>query len=114
MDRNGLLGIPESAKMVLYMEQRLKQANQDLISLKEMYDGLQKNVKPVLRDLLAHLFEELNQKLRPGFYTLTWSSMNIGDYIQEVREELKRLEQLLISVNDSVENRIEKNLKEIS
>ena len=46
--------------------------------------------------------------------TLTWTSMNIDAYLNHVHQGLKKLEQLIINVNDIIENRIENNLKTVS
>jgi len=58
--------------------------------------------------------EDLELKLRPGMVTLTWTSMNIDSYLQHVHSGLRKLEQLIINVNDIIENRIENNLKNVS
>jgi dynein heavy chain, axonemal len=52
--------------------------------------------------------------MRPGMVTLTWTSMNIDSYLFNVHQGLKKLEQLIINVNDIIENRIECNLKLVS
>jgi dynein heavy chain len=46
--------------------------------------------------------------------TLTWTSMNIDSYLEHVHQGLNKLDQLIISVNDIIENRIENNLKKVS
>lgn len=46
--------------------------------------------------------------------TLTWTSMNIDSYLFHVHQGLRKLEQLIINVNDIIENRIESNLKLVS
>ena len=40
--------------------------------------------------------------------------MNIDSYLEHVHSGLRRLEQLIINVNDVIENRIENNLKQVS
>ena len=46
--------------------------------------------------------------------TLTWTSMNIDAYKASIQAGLSRLEDLVTKINDIVENRIQKNLKQIS
>lgn len=46
--------------------------------------------------------------------TLTWTSMNIDSYISTVKNGLADLRELVGSINDIIENRIEKNLREVS
>ncbi len=70
-------------------------------------------IKPIMKNLLIPHIEDLDLKLRPGMVTLTWTSMNIDNFIKNVQQELRRLEQLVIILEDIIENRIENNLKMI-
>jgi dynein heavy chain len=49
-------------------------------------------IKPILKNLLYSHLEDLNLKLRPGMVTLTWTSMNIDNFIKTVMFEQTRLE----------------------
>jgi len=71
-------------------------------------------IKPITKDLLIPHIEDLELKIRPGMITLTWTSMNIDSFIEDVNIALKRLENLIIYINDIIENRIENNLKKVS
>ncbi len=81
--------------------------------LKE-YERIIGKVKPIMKTLLGPHIDDLELKLRPGMVTLTWTSMNIDSYLEHVHNGLKRLEQLIINVNDIIENRVESNLKQVS
>jgi len=87
--------------------------NELLYALKE-YERIISKIKPICKTLLGPHVEDLELKLRPGMVTLTWTSMNIDSYLHHVHEGLKRLEQLIINVNDIIENRVENNLKNVS
>lgn len=45
-----------------------------------------------MKNLLVPHVEDLDLKLRPGMVTLTWTSMNIDNFILNVTQELNRLE----------------------
>ena len=45
---------------------------------------------------------------------LTWTSMNIDAYKAHIHAGLRKLEELVVNINDIIENRIEKNLKMVS
>lgn len=45
--------------------------------------------------------------------TLTWTSMNIESFISQIQKELNKMNQLIITINDIIDNRIENNLKVI-
>jgi len=38
-------------------------------------------IKPIMKNLLVPHVEDLDLKLRPGMVTLTWTSMNIDNFI---------------------------------
>lgn len=41
-------------------------------------------IKPIMKNLLVPHVEDLDLKLRPGMVTLTWTSMNIDNFIGNV------------------------------
>ena len=53
----------------------------------------------------------MEYKLRPGMIMLTWTSMNIDAYKTHIHTGLRKLEELVVNINDIIESRIEKNLK---
>jgi dynein heavy chain len=113
LDRMGI-EIPESAKMVLLQEQKFKMYSNELAYLLKEYRRVVLTVRPIASNLLKPHLDNLEFHLRPGMVTLTWSSMNIEVYLKNVWEELGRLEQLVMTVNDLMENRIDANLKQVS
>lgn len=56
-------------------------------------------------------FRDMEYKLRPGMIMLTWTSMNIDAYKTHIHAGLRKLEELVVNINDIIESRIEKNLK---
>jgi dynein heavy chain len=113
LDRMGV-EIPESARIVLLQEDKFKQYFNELDYLLKEYDRVLGKIRPITRPLLGPHLEDLEYKLRPGMVTLTWTSMNIDGYLHHVHSGLQKLEQLIISINDIIENRVENNLKAIS
>jgi dynein heavy chain len=53
-------------------------------------------------------------KMRLGMTTLTWASMNIDAFIRHVLSGLRQLRDLVCSINDIIEHRIENNLRVVS
>jgi len=113
LDREGLGGIPESAKIILLQEEKFKQYYFELEFIKSEYERIIGLIKPIMRNLLVPHIKDLDLKLRPGMVTLTWTSMNIDNFIKNVKTEMARLEQLVIILGDIIENRLENNLKMI-
>lgn len=71
-------------------------------------------VNPIASNLLKPHVENHDFKMRPGMVTLTWTSMHIESYLEDVWKELDKLEQLVMTVNDLMENCINANLKLVS
>ena len=113
LDRMGI-EIPESAKIVLLQEDKFKSYYNDLSYALKEYARIVQMVIPVTAPLLKPHIADMEYRLRPGMITLTWTSMNIDAYKHHVFSGLKRLEELVMAINDVVENRIEKNLKIVS
>lgn len=114
LDRMGGIEMPEAAKMVLLQEQKFKTYNQELTYFLKEYRRVTQMVKPIVSNLLKPHVENLDFKMRPGMVTLTWTSMNIEGYLEEIWKELDKLEQLVLTVNDLMENRVDANLKHVS
>jgi dynein heavy chain len=106
--------ISESAKMALLQEEKFKHYHDELTHLLREYRRVGSLVKPITKNLLKPHLENLEFQLRPGMVSLTWSSMGIEEYIKSVWTVLNDLDQLVLTVNDLIENRIEANLKMVS
>jgi dynein heavy chain len=113
LDREGIGGIPESAKIILLQEEKFKRYYFQLDFVRSEYRRITGSIKPIMANLLVPHKEDMDLKLRPGMVTLTWTSMNIDAFIEKVQKGLQRLEQLVHAVNDIIDNRIENNIKMI-
>jgi dynein heavy chain len=108
------VAIPESGKIVLLQEEKYKSYYNDLKYMLAEYERITQRIIPVTQKLLEPHLQTMEMKLRPGMVTLTWTSMNIDAYKAQIQAGLTRLEDLVTKINDIVENRIQKNLKQIS
>jgi dynein heavy chain len=81
LDREGIGGIPESAKIILLQEEKFKQYYFQLEFIRSEYERVIGMIKPIMKNLLVPHVEDLDLKLRPGMVTLTWTSMNIDNFI---------------------------------
>jgi dynein heavy chain len=108
------IAIPEEAKLILLQEENFKSYYNDLKFMLAEYERITDKIIPVTTKLLTPYLQTLDLKLRPGMVTLTWTSMNIDQYKNSINSGLKRLEEMVLKINDLVENRIQKNLKQVS
>ena len=68
-------------------------------------------IRPVTAGLLQRQLENFEKQLDPGLNSLTWASLNIESFLQSATSALEKLDLLVVTVNDIVENRIENNIK---
>lgn len=108
------IAIPESAKLILLQEDNFKACYNDLKFMIAEYERITAKIIPVTIKLLNPFLQTLELKLRPGLVSLTWTSLNIDQYKAGIYAGLKRLEEMVVKINDIVENRVQKNLKQIS
>ncbi|KAA0177346.1 hypothetical protein FNF27_01124 [Cafeteria roenbergensis] len=113
LDRMGI-HIPEPARVVMLQADKFKAHYADLSFALSEFERITSKVIPVTADLLSPAVQDVEYKLRPGMVTLTWTSMNIQAYREHVHEGLRRLEELVLSVNDVIESRIEASLKTVA
>lgn len=72
------------------------------------------NIRAVVKPLLKPHLDDLEKKIAPGMYSLTWTSMNIDGYLHRAEQAIARFDELVRKINDLVDNRVEANLKCIS
>eukprot|EP00820_Chromera_velia_P029268 Cvel_12266.t1-p1 / transcript=Cvel_12266.t1 / gene=Cvel_12266 / organism=Chromera_velia_CCMP2878 / gene_product=Dynein gamma chain, flagellar outer arm, putative / transcript_product=Dynein gamma chain, flagellar outer arm, putative / location=Cvel_scaffold794:55107-67642(+) / protein_length=1727 / sequence_SO=supercontig / SO=protein_coding / is_pseudo=false len=113
LDRLGV-AIPETAKIVLLQELKFKAYHNELAYILKEYRRITAMIRPIASQLLKPHLDNLEFILRPGMTSLTWTSMNIDVYLNSVSLGLHKLEQLVVSCTDIMENRIDANLKTVS
>lgn len=113
LDRMGI-EIPDSARIVLFQEEKFKNYHNELHWALTEYDKIISQIIPVTAMVLKPHIHDMEYRLRPGMINLTWTSMNIDSYKSHVQAGLHRLKELVSNINDIIENRIEKSLKVVS
>jgi len=106
--------IPESAKMVLMMEDKYKHHYNLLSYALVEYERVMANVPELLMNLLKPHIAELTAVINPGLVTLTWTSMNISAFLQRFHSEMLRFNELVDKLKDIMANRLVRNQKTIA
>lgn len=75
------------------------------------YQRVSSAIRPVTAGLLQRHLDNFEKQLNPGLNNLTWASLNIESFLQSATSALEKLDLLVVTVNDIVENRIENNIK---
>ncbi|XP_064365601.1 dynein axonemal heavy chain 8 [Dromaius novaehollandiae] len=108
------LEVPEQAKRIVKIENNLKSNKLYLEGLLQCYENLCQETPTVFVNLMAPKMKKMEAVLRQGLTMLTWSSLTLDSFFQEVDEVLYMYKQLLKKVNDLSEVQIDLILKEIS
>nr|XP_012602340.2 dynein heavy chain 8, axonemal [Microcebus murinus] len=108
------LDVPEYAKRLLKLESKLKADKLYLQGLLQNYDELCQEVPSVFVNLMTPKMKKVECVLRQGLTILTWSSLTLESFFQEVESVLDMFNQLLKKINDLCEMHIDTVLKEIA
>ncbi|KAM7319109.1 hypothetical protein ACRRTK_022221 [Alexandromys fortis] len=108
------LDVPEQAKRLLKLESKLKADKLYLQGLLQYYDDLCQEVPSVFVNLMTPKMKKVESVLRQGLTILTWSSLMLESFFQEVESVLDMFNQLLKKINDLCEMHIDTVLKEIA
>uniref|UniRef100_A0A8C2VG97 Dynein axonemal heavy chain 8 n=1 Tax=Chinchilla lanigera TaxID=34839 RepID=A0A8C2VG97_CHILA len=108
------LDVPEQAKRLLKLESKLKADKLYLQGLLQYYDDLCQEVPSVFVNLMTPKMKKVESVLRQGLTILTWSSLTLESFFQEVESVLGMFNQLLKKVSDLCEMNIDTVLKEIA
>ncbi|XP_004624242.1 dynein heavy chain 8, axonemal [Octodon degus] len=108
------LDVPEQAKKLLKLESKLKADKLYLQGLLQYYDELCQEVPSVFINLMTPKVKKVESVLRQGLTILTWSSLTLESFFQEVESVLGMFNQLLKKVSDLCEMNIDTVLKEIA
>ena len=106
--------VPESAKMVLLQEEKFKLYYNQLSHVLKEAERIEKSIPAPLRPLLQPHIVDLEQKVQPGLFVLTWTSMNIDSYLHNIHKAMTALDDLVRNVSDMLNNRVEANVAKIS
>ncbi|KIZ06068.1 Dynein gamma chain, flagellar outer arm [Monoraphidium neglectum] len=107
------VAVPESARLLLLQEDKFKFYFSQLSHVVREYEAVMAKVPPVFKPLLRPHLEDMERKVAPGMFVLTWTSMNIDGYLHRFKQGLARLEELVRKLTDLVTHRVEANLDAI-
>ncbi|XP_073740929.1 dynein axonemal heavy chain 8 [Callorhinus ursinus] len=108
------LDVPEQAKKLLKLENKLKADKLHLQGLLQYYDDLCQEVPSVFVNLMTPKMKKVESVLRQGLTILTWSSLTLESFFQEVDLVLDMFNQLLKKISDLCEMHIDTVLKDIA
>ncbi|XP_044299056.1 dynein axonemal heavy chain 8 isoform X1 [Varanus komodoensis] len=108
------LEVPEQAKRIVKIEGQVKTNKLCLENILHCYENLCQEVPTVFVNLMAPKMKKVESVLRQGLTILTWSSLTLDSFFQEVDEVMKMFNQLLKKINDLCEMQIDLTMKDIA
>ncbi|XP_023777498.1 dynein heavy chain 5, axonemal-like isoform X4 [Cyanistes caeruleus] len=95
-------------------EEQIKRHQRELQNLLISYKEHLNRIPVVLKPLMKPLIGQVEDALTPGLMQLSWTSLNINKFIQNVYSTLRELDYVVKAASDTLECRIERILKDMS
>ncbi|XP_063254262.1 dynein axonemal heavy chain 5-like isoform X4 [Prinia subflava] len=95
-------------------EEQIKRHQRELQNLLISYREHLNRIPVVLKPLMKPLIGQIEDALTPGLMQLSWTSLNINKFIQNVYSALRELDYIVKAASDTLECRIERILKDMS
>ena len=108
------LDIPAAANGLRARQDHFKENYNTLNMMLKENSRVRSKIPTAFEPLMDVHISKVEEAIEPGVSNLTWTSLNIKDYISGVFKELAELELLLDRANDLVEFRIDAVLKSMS
>ncbi|GCB62029.1 hypothetical protein scyTo_0004191, partial [Scyliorhinus torazame] len=108
------LEVPQAALNLCLKETEIKQHYLSIQELLSNYQNVVNNIPTMIRPLMKPFISQVDEALIPGLTILSWTSLNIGRFIESVYSSLTELKHMVKQVSDTLECRIERVLHEMS
>ncbi|XP_027499866.1 dynein heavy chain 5, axonemal-like isoform X4 [Corapipo altera] len=106
--------VPDVVLVLCADEEQIKRRQMELqnllISYKERLNGIPVMLKPLMKPFIG----QVEDALTPGLTQLSWTSLNINKFIQNVYSTLRELDYVVKEAADILECRIERILEDMS
>ncbi|XP_074403128.1 dynein axonemal heavy chain 5 isoform X1 [Zonotrichia albicollis] len=95
-------------------EEQIKRHQRELQNLLIIYKEHLNRIPVVLKPLMKPWIGQIEDAFTPGLMQLSWTSLNINKFIQNVYSTLRELDYVVKAASDTLECRIERILKDMS
>uniref|UniRef100_H3AFE6 Dynein axonemal heavy chain 5 n=1 Tax=Latimeria chalumnae TaxID=7897 RepID=H3AFE6_LATCH len=106
--------VPEVVLNLCANGDQIKNQQIRLKSFLEDYQKVVNGIPIVLQPLMKPFIGRIEDALSPGLTMLSWTSLNIEKFIENVYSSLREVEQVIKEVSDTLECRIEKVLQDMA
>ena len=106
--------LPKDFDAILANEQNIKYYRSELTNLLIRHSNILDVMHETFEELFIDAKNKLDKVIEPGGQTLTWSSLSVGKYVENVKSKIGMIEEALNKVNDIRTFSINKSLSEIT
>lgn len=106
--------IPDAAKSMVLHEAKLSKYKDQLVEIINSIHTLMTGLHPETKDLMQPLVNKLNKRVQPLLRQVCWTSMNLPDYIEKIKDYISMVQETDSITKDILKNRVAKYLHEIS
>ncbi|GCC35016.1 hypothetical protein chiPu_0013494 [Chiloscyllium punctatum] len=108
------LDVPEAAFNLCLKETRIKNYYLSLQELLSNYQNVANTIPSIIQPMMKPFIGQVDEAFIPGLTMLSWTSLNIERFIENVYDLLAELKHIVKQVSDTLECRIERVLHEMS
>ncbi|KAK3724620.1 hypothetical protein RRG08_041104 [Elysia crispata] len=108
------LEVPDAAKELIVKEDVIRENQVALTEMLVEYSRIVHTIPTVLLPLMKPFRARVDEALKPGIASLTWTSLNVDTYIHNIYRSMNDLEKLSKTLKDILDCRIEAVLNEMS
>lgn len=114
MNTNCLAAVPDVGQVLVFCKEKLLNSYEIVKDLIERNDAIRKNIPTLFLPMMRPQLIKMENVFMPGFSTMTWTSMKIPEFCQEVTNVLDYIEMFVKEVKDMKEARIDEVLDTLS
>ncbi|KAG2377570.1 hypothetical protein C9374_009086 [Naegleria lovaniensis] len=108
------LDLPESATSIFNQQERLLYLEEGLKFMVKEYYRVMGMQDELYKGILRPMIKTLDEKIRLGKTTITWLSVRVDSYIEDVMKFIKTMEETLEKANDILTFRLKANIDSIT
>ncbi|KAJ8919736.1 hypothetical protein NQ315_006264 [Exocentrus adspersus] len=108
------LAVPDVGQVLVFCKEKILNSYEVVNALVERNDSIRMNIPTLFLPMMRVQLIKMENVFRPGFSTITWTSMKIPEFCQTVSKVLDYIEMFVKEVRDMKEARIDEVLETIS
>lgn len=106
--------VPDVGQVLVFCKEKLVKSYEVVKALIERNDAIRVNIPTLFLPMMRPQLIKMENAFMPGFSTITWTSMKIAEFCEDVTNVLNYIEMFVKEVRDMKEARIDEVLDTLS